>query len=291
MGILLGLLSALGWGSADFLARSATRAVGTYRTILYTQMVGFVALGVYMIADGELARRVALATAGDWAWAGVFTAGYLAATFALYRAFEVCTEMSVVSPIAASYAAITVMLAVITGEHLSPARAVGIVLALAGVVLTAVNLRRGLGSVFRSRRGLDAGIGWALAASLGYGVMFWLLGVRIAPALGPVLPVWLVRVAAVVGLALLSAPLSVRVVPVPWSALRLLFVVGALDTLATVAGFAGMLTDQVSVVAVLGSLFTAVTVLLSWVFLHERLAPNQWMGIALVLASLVLVAV
>jgi uncharacterized membrane protein len=44
-----------------------------------------------------------------------------------------------------------------------------------------------------------------------------------------------------------------------------------------------------SVVATLSSLFTAVTVVLAWVFLRERLTRIQWVGLLLILGGIVFV--
>src|SRR5437762_4078744 len=41
MGILLGLLTALTWGGADFIARFATHRIGALRSMLYMQLTGF----------------------------------------------------------------------------------------------------------------------------------------------------------------------------------------------------------------------------------------------------------
>jgi len=48
MGILLGLLTALTWGGADFLARFATRRIGTLRAMFYMQGIGFVLLTIFL---------------------------------------------------------------------------------------------------------------------------------------------------------------------------------------------------------------------------------------------------
>ncbi|MGC2269415.1 MAG: DMT family transporter, partial [Candidatus Acidiferrales bacterium] len=70
----------------------------------------------------------------------------------------------------------------------------------------------------------------------------------------------------------------------------LLLAVGVLDTAAFVANNAGLSTGQVSVVSVLASLYGAVTVLLSWIFLRERLELSQWLGIVLIFAGVVMVS-
>ena len=48
MGILLGLVTALTWGGADFVARSSTHRIGTLRTMFYMQFTGFLLLTISM---------------------------------------------------------------------------------------------------------------------------------------------------------------------------------------------------------------------------------------------------
>jgi uncharacterized membrane protein len=47
---------------------------------------------------------------------------------------------------------------------------------------------------------------------------------------------------------------------------------------------------QISVVSVLASLYGAVTVLLAWIFLRERLDMSQWFGIVMIFVGVVLVS-
>ena len=134
MGIVLGLTAALCWGSADFLARYSTRSIGTYRTLFFMQMFGFVGLGLYLWQSGEFERLYQRAVWQDWAWATLAALLNIVSSLSLYRAFEIGV-LSIVSPIAASYGALTAILAVLSGETLSITRALGIVAALLGVIL------------------------------------------------------------------------------------------------------------------------------------------------------------
>jgi drug/metabolite transporter (DMT)-like permease len=43
-------------------------------------------------------------------------------------------------------------------------------------------------------------------------------------------------------------------------------------------------------VAVLGSLFSPITVLLAYIFLHERLARWQWVGVGVIFVAIALIA-
>src|SRR6266516_3606359 len=109
MGILLGLLTALTWGSADFIARFATHRMGTLRTMLYMQFIGFLLLTICLPWLGGWGHLADGSGWQPWAWgllAGFFNA---CSTLALYRAFEI-GKMAVVAPLSASYPALTLLL-------------------------------------------------------------------------------------------------------------------------------------------------------------------------------------
>ena len=50
-----------------------------------------------------------------------------------------------------------------------------------------------------------------------------------------------------------------------------------------------MRVEQVAVVSVLGSLYGAVTVVLSALFLRERIAALQWLGIVSIFSGIILI--
>src|SRR5579871_2084873 len=136
MGIFLGIFSALSWGTSDLLARFSTRKIGTFRTMLYMQLLGCVLLTLVMPWLGGWTAF----TGPHGLRAGLFgvAAGLLntCSTLALYRSFEV-GKMSVVAPLSASYPVLTMLLSALTGERLTAARLAGILLTIFGAVLVA----------------------------------------------------------------------------------------------------------------------------------------------------------
>jgi len=70
----------------------------------------------------------------------------------------------------------------------------------------------------------------------------------------------------------------------------MLAAVGLIDTSAFVANNAGLHIGQISSVTVLSSLYGAVTVLLSWIFLREKVERSQWFGIVLIFIGIILVS-
>ena len=142
-----------------------------------------------------------------------------------------------------------------------------------------------------SRAHLSTGVGWAIFAALGFGVLFWFLGFHVVPAVGSAVSVWVMRLTALVSLALAAAPAHETLRLPSGKVWWLLLAVGILDTAAFVANNAGLSTGQVSVVSVLASLYGAFTVLLAWIFLRERLERSQWLGIVLIFIGIVLVSI
>lgn len=292
MGILLGLLSAFGFGVSDLVARFSTRQIGTFRTLFYMQFIGLIGLGGYALFSGELARQ--LSSANDVLLLTIAQSILnVCASFALYRSFEV-GMLSIVSPIASSYSAFTVILALLVGEQLSHSRLAGIIAAIVGVVLASISTQEtnsAESAVTRNGRRVPQGVLWAIAASAGYSVSFFILGFYITPVLGAVVPIAIYRLVSVlimfsVALALrggLARPRGQAWIPVA--------AIGILDTTAYVLMTIGLTTDQVSVVTVLSSLFAAVTVVLAWIFLRERMRWYQWLGIGFIFAGIILVSV
>jgi drug/metabolite transporter (DMT)-like permease len=288
MGIVLGLLTALSWGSADLFARFAARKIGTFRTMLYMQLTGLVLLTLALrwlggwghLADGSGLR--------PWVWGIVVGVLNTGATLALYRSFEI-GKMSIVAPISASYPALTMLLAATTGEKLTAARMAGFAFILVGVVIVARGEKTSNDASHSGQKHL--GVGWALLAAIGFGVMFWLLGTRVVPLVGSAQTVWVIRLTSVVlttaVILILRKPMKL---PAAGAANRWILGVGILDTSAYVLNNYGMQHEQVSVVSVLASLYGAVTVGLAATILGEKISRAQWLGIVAIFLGIVLIS-
>ena len=317
MGVILGLTGAVCWGMADFAARFASRRVGAYRTLFFMQFFGFIALSVYLKFAGGFSH-----VAPGWQpWALTAVAGLLnvTASLSLYYSFEIGV-MSIVGPVSSSYPALTVALSIASGERINVLRGIGIAVTLTGVILAAMSFApkptnsaeapnppdkvnpadsadsagaadpaKAANPSTTSR--LSRGVGWAVLAAVGFGFMFWFLGFHVIPLVGDAVSVWAMRLTALGSLAIFALPTrqSLRLPHgrIWWQ----LAAVGVMDTAAYVANNAGLHIGPVSVVSVLASLYGAVTVLLAWVFLRERLERTQWLGIALIFAGIICVSI
>jgi drug/metabolite transporter (DMT)-like permease len=264
-GIALGVLTAVSWGSADFLARFATRTVGSVRALFGMQFWGAIFVTILLFFARDWGHLFDGSGWQPWAWGILAGSINTFAMLALYRAFEI-GKLSLVGPVSASYPALTVILSLLSGERLSAYRAFGIVAAVLGV----------------------PGLGWAIAAAFSFAILFWLLGRRMIPRTGALATVWLIRVT---GALITFVVLLATKIPLPVKNKRTraqLYTMGYLDTAAFALSNLGMRIEQVAVISVLGSLYGVVTVALAAIFLKERIAPLQWTGIAAIFLGVAL---
>ncbi|HZC07302.1 MAG TPA: DMT family transporter [Ktedonobacterales bacterium] len=311
-GVLLGLTAALFWGVADYCLRGATHAAGTFRALYFMQVVGLLAL----LLGVEVWRPLSFAhaTPGLTLAAAALSLIILMGAALLYRSFAV-GKLAVVSPIAASFGAITTILALLSGERPTVLQLVGLALLLVGVVLSGIAptqpddmaqaIARQPGA---ERRWLGPGVAEALGATVLFGGAYWAMRYVVGP-LGGVQTAMIGKATDLVALTVvvLAAWASRRFVgavslaqgvatpeeralaprsPLFW---RWLIPGAILDTAANVAYNFGVTGALTSVVATLSSLFTAVTVVLAWIFLRERLTRVQWSGVLFILAGIALV--
>jgi drug/metabolite transporter (DMT)-like permease len=288
LAIILGLTGAVCWGGADFAARFASRRVGAYRTLFFMQFFGFIALSIYLKLRGGFFDGVAPGWQ-PWAMAALAGVVNMAASLSLYHSFEIGV-MSIVAPVSSAYPALTVALAIASGERITVLRGVGLAVTLVGVILAATSFRKSGGGAAQEHAHLTKGVGWAILAAFGFGFLFWFLGFHVIAAVGTTISVWVIRLTSFSVLAIASVPTRLSLKLPTGSVWWMLAVVGLLDTAAFVANNAGLHTGQVSVVSVLASLYGAVTVLLSWIFLREKLERSQWFGIALIFVGIILVS-
>ena len=135
LAIILGLTGAVCWGGADFAARFASRRVGAYRTLFFMQFFGFIALSVYLKFRGGFFEGIA---PGWHPWALAALAGVInmIASLSLYYSFQIGV-MSIVAPVSSAYPALTVALAIASGERITALRGAGLAITLVGVILAA----------------------------------------------------------------------------------------------------------------------------------------------------------
>jgi drug/metabolite transporter (DMT)-like permease len=274
VGPLLALTASLSWGLGDFLAGLRTRRLPVVTVLVVSQAAGLTTIALVVAVRGAGPPDARHLLYGSLA--GVCGAVGLAA---LYRGLAV-GPMSIVAPISATAAAVPVVFDLVTGDRPSDAQAVGIALAVAGVVLAS---RAGAGE---GRRASAEGVGLALVAAVSFGLLLVLLG---EASEGD--PYWgtLAMRGTSFSLLVLAAVVLRPSFALAERDLPVLLLIGVLDTAGN-ALFAVATTESLlSVAAVLGQLYPVVTVLLARFVLGERMSRGQGAGVVGAFAGVALI--
>jgi drug/metabolite transporter (DMT)-like permease len=190
--------------------------------------------------------------------------------------------MSVVAPTTAVCSAVVpLVVGLATGERPSAMALTGALLALPAVVLVA----RESGSHGRATPRVVA---LSVAAGVGFGGFFVALAGASADAgMWPLAAARVASLTIVIGLCFVTR----RGLRVAEGALPAIALTGVLDVTANGLYLLAAGQGLLSVVAVLGSLYPASTVLLAMAMLHERLARAQVIGLVLAGVAVALIAV
>ena len=282
--MIYGLAAALGWGLSDLWAAMSGRRIGSGRTVVISQIASAIVIGLILVVARPSLDRIP--TVAGWLVVNAFLGAAAYAT--LYRALQL-GPIAVVSPVLATYAIVPVLLAVvILGESLDALAAMGAAVTIGGAVLTSTDLRE-----LRSEtRTSVPGLPWAVVSTVLFGVATYVMGWSAQEA-GFLPSLWFGRTAiaiVVVGAALVvwarSRKRGARGPDMTTRAIWFAAAVGVTELAGTIVYARGAEVGFVSIVTAASATYPLIPVLGGLHLLHERLAPSQYVGIALVVIGL-----
>jgi drug/metabolite transporter (DMT)-like permease len=269
--VLLGSLAALCWGTLDFLAGKVSRAIGPIQVTVTVTAIGLVLITLWLWAFGafpSLARS-------DIGWPLFAGAGYAFSTLCLFAAIA-SGPISLAVPVTMSYPATSVILAMLLGNAPSVIQLFFVALILGGVLLVALGEHDDVENDLPDRRRRTLLLAVLAHAAFVFAVF---AGQKSAVLFGEIESAWISRIAGTaVMLPLLffsKKRLSSQIPHLP-----LLTLMASLDALAVSLLFAAGRTAQPELATVCGTASGAITVILAWIFLKERIAFLRWLGIA-----------
>ena len=272
MSVLLGLLSSLAFGAADFFGGLATRRTDrVFAVVLLSQVAGLSMVVVaLLVVGGDLATA-------DIGWGAAAGLSGTLGLVLLYRGLSIGL-MSVVAPLSALMTALVPLgWGLLSGERPS-----ALALAAVPVVLVAIALVSGIaGGVHR---------GPGLIEALGAGVLFGVFFIFMAQTDSSEL--WILtfaRVASISALALIALPRGLQLRGVRGAG-RLVVAAGVLDMAANLLFLLAERRGLLALVAVITALYPAGTVLLARVVLHEQISRPQRIGLAFAAIGVAMIA-
>lgn len=301
---VVSLLSAFVFGAADFLGGLAAKRISSLLATAVAALSGLVGLiTLYPVIGGEWAAH-------DVVWGAISGVSGAIAIALLYASLAI-GPMSILSPLTAVIAAIVPMVWGLTnGESFGWIGSLALGLALVAVVL--VGFVPEEGAVRPSIRGL------AMASGSGIAIGGFFIAIGQTSDESGIVPLIVNRgtnaMLMLVTLALLTVVRVLRnrqaagtiVHTEPHEGLvttrrrfdralktgvAIAALGGVVDVIANMLILLGMRLGDLTVAAVLSSLYPAGTILLAAIVLKERIAPVQWLGLALGLTAAAMLAV
>jgi drug/metabolite transporter (DMT)-like permease len=274
IGALLGLAAAAAWGASDFSGGFASKHNNSIVVLGLGASAGLVVFVGFALFSGE-----APLPWQDVLWAaGAGVMGGLGLVF-LYRGLA-GGNAALVSPTAGVIgAALPVVVGALLEGLPAPMQLAGFILGLGGIWLAARAPENEPGD----RR---KGLGLALIAGLGFGGFFVLLA---QVGSGQVFtPLAITKVVQIGMVAAIMAGSRLRLATRQGVPIALLG--GLLDAGGNAFYLAAANITRMDVAAVLASMYPAGTVLLARLVNKEKVSPAQWLGVALCLGAVALIA-
>lgn len=273
---LLGLVGAAVYGASDFFGGMAARRMNSIRVTAINSLAGLV-----ILVAGALLLPTRWSV-GAILWGGLSGVAAAIGLILLYACLAI-GPMSILSPLMALVSAVVPIAVGFTrGERLSIAGDVGLGIGLAAVIL--ICFVPGAASVRPSLRGILMAIGAGLGIG-GYLILIDLSPTDSGPA--PLLTCYVVT-GLIVGVLLLIRRDHSE--PAPRKSVLFAVFCGVSDAIAAFLFLLALRSGDLSVVSVLSALAPAGTIVLASVVLRERIAPVQWIGLAVALAAAALLA-
>jgi drug/metabolite transporter (DMT)-like permease len=285
--VLIGMSSALVFGSADFLGGLASKRISSIRVTAIAAVVGLVLLlAAYPLIGGQWSAS-ALLFGGLSGVSGALAISLLYACLAI-------GPMSILSPVTAVVSAIVpaAIGILVRHDHFGVLGYVAIGLALVAVVF--VGFVRDERAVRPTVRGLS------MAALSGVFIGLFLVLIDLTPKNSGLVPLIANRAVnttimfatiAVIALVARRRGGGVQATGGWRPGIRLAIACGIVDAVANGGLLLGIRLGDLTVIAVLTALYPAGTIILAAIVLKERIALVQYFGLALAIAAGALLAV
>ena len=293
-GIVMGLLASASWAAANVFVQRSSRALGPFRALVWTQVVGGLAVVPAALLLDVRPSPIDLRLLAWVAFAGLVGVVAYASMFWSYER----GRLAVVVPVMSSWSVIAAAFSIVVlRQHLRGSQLTGAALVAAGVVIVSRFVQRGTGTggqagapaVEAHRSQARAALLTAAAAACGFGLLIPTID-RLAPAFGRLGTIPVVFAAdLVLGLPLaLAARVELR--PPPRTAWPAVLGAALFETVGFIWISLGVSRAPVAIVSPLAGLASAFTVAFAWIILGERPAPPLFAGAALVCAGVVVMA-
>lgn len=281
IGIILGLISMLGYGLGNAMTKVPVRKIGPLRTIFFR---GFL-LTILLLAVLFFVIDEVIISFWHIMFMIVISIGGYIALLVFYKGLSK-GKVGVVTPIASSSVIITVVLSLIFfNEALNSMQWIAIMLIFLGIILITVNFRHFKSSDLFS---MKSGVPYAVLTCVMWGIGFFLFKIPVM-VIGPVLTALLLEggIALWSGLHMKKTKQFFRLKK---SMLVYIVFVAVTGFFGTLCFNMGIMHSDVSIVAPIAFSAPLITALYGRFIYNEHMNIKQWIAVILIILGIILIS-
>ncbi|MBI2464180.1 DMT family transporter [Candidatus Peregrinibacteria bacterium] len=277
-----GMMGMIGYGTADFFSKKTVDKIGIIKSLLYAKLIETVILSIFLLKDSSL-PRLTLKNIIFLALFSIFsTIGYLA----LYKGFKI-GKISIISSVTSTQVVITAIFSfLVFGEIFSKYKIIALIFIIIGIFFTAVNVKE-LKNNLRAH-GLSKGVLEASCVVIIFGAWIPLWDQFVE---GPGWIIWslflnifMMGILFFYGIFFKKKFMRLgKGAPYFWILFIAIF--EGMANIGNTWAFNGS-NNTTSIITAITSSYPLITVMLGYVFLRERLALSQYLGITSIIIGL-----
>ncbi len=274
IGVICALTSAVVWGSGDFSGGVAARTQNQFQVLALMSIPGIVVLALLALFTGEM-----VPTVKDIAWASSAGVAGALGIAALYRALSLGNAATVAPTTAVIGAALPVVFSWLFIGMPGIPRILGFIVAIYGIWCVSR-------PADTHPRGNGEGLILAVLAGMAFGWFFILIA---QVEQGKVFaPLAFSKVASLI-LALVILRARGEGMP-PLTSNPIAILAGFFDAGGNAFYMVARQFTRLDVAVVLASMYPAVTVILAYLILREKISASQWWGVGLCVTAITLIS-
>ncbi|MCL4389381.1 MAG: DMT family transporter [Candidatus Marsarchaeota archaeon] len=281
-GLLFAIISMLAFGVFDYLFAVAARRVGVFKVPLYFLMFSLPLFALFLIGVpigpllyGSIPIIIAIA-----AFAAI-------GTLSISKGMSI-GQVSIVIPIAATWVVVTVVLSLLfLHEPLTLLESIAIVIIITGTMLASLKLHDFKKAKLKK---VSKGVSYALLTAVSWGIYYFLLG-SFTSKVGWYQAAFLYNIPAVIFILITGLATGKDVSFPKGNALFLVAVLAVINVIGISAISLSFSYGYVAITAPITSSAIVITVFLALILLKEKPEMNQLLGMALVIAGILLVSI
>ncbi len=276
IGILAGLGGMLGWGFADFFAKKTIDEIGDIVTLVWAHIFGTLIFALVALFQVFSAREQSPMPHSLREWGLLLFFGVLqgAVYLMVYKGFGK-GQLAVLNPVFSSYSGLAAIVSILVlGEVISANKLLALLIVFTGILLLSIDTK-----ALRMRR-LAHVPGFREVAIAAVLATFWTVSWnQFLQGKGWLSYAVFMYAFMTVAVTVLAKVQRISLSPVKSNSWKFLMLIGLGETVAYLSiSYGFSVTSLVSVIALLSGAFSLPTIILSRIFLRERISTIQTIG-------------